>query len=145
MGYIRRFELKLLNRCNVATLLLHYVDAMFVQAITIGNRQLQVTIIALPSFISARGSTAKWVLTFSVLSVVATSFAFAVIVYFRNTSVTKQALMEEHHKKRMLEATKAAHEKTIAYACHQLRYGQWRRDSEGVRGCIDDPTPSHRI
>jgi hypothetical protein len=96
------------------------------QTLRFADREFKVTFAALPEYIALRRTrTPVYALSLAVVSVVLLSTLMAVttlVVYNRVTSAVQQAVLEEHHKKSVLEATKAAHEKTIAYACHQLRY-----------------------
>jgi hypothetical protein len=48
-------------------------------------------------------------------------FVVSVTLRLRERSDASRRLLEENHKKSILEAAKEAHERTIAYACHQLR------------------------
>jgi hypothetical protein len=48
--------------------------------------------------------------------------SLTLLAYIANSQATeRRLLMEEQHRSSVVEAAKQAHEKTIAYACHQLR------------------------
>ena len=96
------------------------------QFVQFADRRLQVEIAARPEFISRRRtSMPTFVLGLSlgmVLVLVCLLSAVLFIQVGRSRAAIRQRIVEEEHKKSVVQAAKEAHEKTIAYACHQLRY-----------------------
>ena len=95
------------------------------QSLRFGERDLVVTIAARPEFISKRRSNLpEVVLAFClVLVVVLVGLLVVGVVILQARARTKEQrrLAEEKHRIMLAEASKQAHERTIAYACHQLR------------------------
>ena len=97
-----------------------------VQHLKFGGRALSVQIAARPEFVAGRRSTMpSFVLAFAigmVVIVVSLLALMALVQFTREQPELRRRIMQEQHKMSLVEASKAAHEKTIAYACHQLRY-----------------------
>ena len=95
------------------------------QDIDFGDREFTVTIAARPEFIARRQSSLpQVVLGFAlgiVVVMVSLGVVMAVVQVIRARAALNAAVTHEKHKTSLIEASKAAHEKTIAYACHQLR------------------------
>ena len=102
-------------------------DWRFWQSLRFADRTFKVTFAALDGFVGARSTTNPvYVFSFAIFAVVASTClmgGLALLLYSRVRNSVQSAVLQEQHKKLMLQASKAAHEKTIAYACHQLRYG----------------------
>ena len=79
----------------------------------------------MPSFVSARQtSNPEFVLGFSlgiVLVLVALFALMALYVYAREKQSARVEEERRKHHTLLVKAAKEAHERTIAYACHQLR------------------------
>ena len=97
------------------------------QALQFGDRSFDVTIAAMPHYIASRKSSLpEFVVAFAVTLVVfAVGFVAtaAIAVVVREHGIAERRLLQEVHKQAVIEASKEAHERTIAYACHQLRSG----------------------
>lgn len=91
----------------------------------ISNRHFELTVAALPEFVSARATNNPvFILSFSLAIVFALVVLFAfVIVYqhFKSIAATKAQLEQQKQQHEVANAAKEAHERTIAYASHQLR------------------------
>ena len=100
----------------------HYL----VQSTHFGSRSLDITIAAMPNFISSRKSNLpEFVAAFAfivVVTLVGVISLVALVMAVRHSSVAERRLLTERHKQALVAASKDAHERTIAYACHQLRY-----------------------
>jgi hypothetical protein len=90
-----------------------------------GSLPLRMTIAALPNFIrSRRSDNPVYVLAFALGTNIAVILLFVLAsVYWRKDALARERLLlaAEQHQRRLMETAKDAHEKTIAYACHQLR------------------------
>jgi malonyl CoA-acyl carrier protein transacylase len=97
-----------------------------IQALHIFGRTCDVVIAARPSFIARRRTTMPLsVLGLSVgivLVVVCLLSAVLALHQHRVRGEMKQRQLREEHQLNVVNAAKEAHERTIAYACHQLRY-----------------------
>ena len=95
------------------------------------ERDLLVTIAARPEFITKRRTNLpEVVLVFCLVLVVVLVGLLVVgvaIQQARSREKEQRRLAEEQHRMKLAEASKQAHERTIAYACHQLRYGSVHR------------------
>ena len=91
-----------------------------------GERDLTVIVAARPEFISKRRSNLPEVVLAFCLAMVAVLVGLLVVgvAILRGRERVKQQrrVAEEEHRIVVAEASKQAHERTIAYACHQLRY-----------------------
>ncbi len=96
-----------------------------VQTLSVHDLTLRVTIAALPRFIeSRRTDNPIYVLSFALAMNLLLVLLFVVITVYmhsQQSSREQMLLAAEQHQRRLMEAAKDAHEKTIAYACHQLR------------------------
>ena len=101
------------------------------QILRFAERDLLVTIAARPEFITKRRTNLpEVVLVFCLVLVVVLVGLLVVgvaIQQARSREKEQRRLAEEQHRMKLAEASKQAHERTIAYACHQLRYGSARR------------------
>ena len=96
------------------------------QSIQFGDRSFDVTIAATAHFINSRKSSLPEFVAGSLIAVVivlvclVSTVALAVVV--REKGRSERRVLLERHKQAVAAASKEAHERTIAYACHQLRY-----------------------
>jgi hypothetical protein len=98
---------------------------MDVQTLTLGTLRLRVTIAGLPRFVAARRTdnpyyVLSFALAMNVLLVVLFVLA-SIYLHSQQAARAKQLMAAEHHQRKLAETAREAHEKTIAYACHQLR------------------------
>ncbi len=95
------------------------------QVVPFGNLDLRVTIAGLPRFIALRRTdNPAFVLSFALgmnLLVVLLFILGAVFLHSHEAARSRHLLAAEQHQRKLTEAAREAHEKTIAYACHQLR------------------------
>jgi signal transduction histidine kinase len=95
------------------------------QYVTLANRVFRVTMAALPEFSDKRStSNPSIVLGFSVGIVVVLVALFASLGFYqykKDMAVAKADAERRQQTALVMNAAKDAHEKTIAYACHQLR------------------------
>jgi hypothetical protein len=97
-----------------------------VQTISIANLRIRVTIAALPEFTATRRTNnPELLVVFAGVMTLALLTVFAVvIVHLDKHERLRVASIQaaEQHQRKLADAARDAHEKTIAYACHQLRY-----------------------
>ncbi len=97
------------------------------QTVFFGDRELAITFAALKSFSETRQTTnpdvAMWIVIGIVLLIVAMGVVILVLFQRKHELYVEQVLENEKQKRRLADTARAAHERTIAYACHQLRYG----------------------
>ncbi len=95
------------------------------QTITFGDRTLTLTIGALPSFQATRQTSnpdvAMWIVIGIALLIVALAVVILVLFNRKHGMYLDQLVENEKQKRRFADSARAAHEKTIAYASHQLR------------------------
>jgi Na+-transporting methylmalonyl-CoA/oxaloacetate decarboxylase gamma subunit len=95
------------------------------QTVFLGDLRMRVTIAGLPRFESSRRTdNPLYVLSFALgMNVMLVLLFVLASVYLHvQESVRRRMLMAaEQHQRKLTEAAREAHEKTIAYACHQLR------------------------
>ncbi len=101
------------------------VGACRLQIVMFGSLRLRVTIAALSSFVSSRRSdNPLYVLSFALGMNVMLVLLFvlaSVYLHVQEALKTRMLMAAEQHQRKLTEAAREAHEKTIAYACHQLR------------------------
>lgn len=95
------------------------------QNVTFGDRNFQLSIIAQPEFITSRRTqNPEFVLGFSLSIVFVLVILFALLgayLHWREMQRGKEEAEKRKQHALLITAAKEAHEKTIAYACHQLR------------------------
>jgi hypothetical protein len=103
-----------------------------VQSVRIGNMDVRATMAAMPRFVSSRRTdNPTFVFVFMLGANVLLVLLFvvaAVHMHGREPQRAAAALQAEQQRLKLTEAAREAHEKTIAYACHQLRYVKPTRD-----------------
>ena len=107
-----------------------------VQPLTFGDRVFDVTVAARPEFISVRRTDMPDIVLGVCIGIVVVLVVLITVVGMALYRKQKEAMMkrarEEQHRLSIVEASKLAHERTIAYACHQLRCAWW----SGRRGAV---------
>jgi hypothetical protein len=87
-----------------------------------------------------------------VLVLVCLLSAVALLHLNRVQAESKRRQLEERHEVKVISVAKEAHERTIAYACHQLRYGRDARAITSLAWCLceacdatitEKPPPHH--
>ena len=110
-----------------------------VQSLRFGMRELSVTMVALPEFVSARRTNLpEVVLAFCLVLVTVLVGLIVVGAAIHNARVKaeeQRRSVEEQHKASLLKASTQAYERTIAYACHQLRSARLLT-CKGDRVCV---------
>jgi signal transduction histidine kinase len=95
------------------------------QPIQVANNKYDMTIAALPAFVSSRTTdNPAFVLGFSLGIVVVLSILFtsaAVYQHRKDKAAAAAEIQRQQQHAQVVNAAKDAHERTIAYACHQLR------------------------
>ncbi len=82
-------------------------------------------VVALPRFTESRRThNPAYVFSFAlamILLLVALFLVVAVYMHLHQAARSRQLLAASQHQRKLMQIAKDAHEKTIAYACHQLR------------------------
>ncbi len=90
-----------------------------------GARQFRLQVAAMPAFLNARyTSNPRFVLGFSLGIVLVLVALFALLAWYVFAREKQSRKAEDQRRKQhslLVKAAKEAHERTIAYACHQLR------------------------
>ena len=89
------------------------------------DRTLTVTYASLPAFVSSRRTSnpdvAMWIVIGIVLVLVGASCILMIVFQKKHTLLVRQIVETEKHKRKLADTARSAHERTIAYASHQLR------------------------
>ena len=106
-----------------------YVCMCVCQPLSFGDRVFDVTVAARPEFINVRRTDMPDIVLGVCIGIVVVLVVLITIVGMVLYRKQKEAMMkrarEEQHRLSIVEASKLAHERTIAYACHQLRCAWW--------------------
>ena len=108
--------------CIVALSFVH------IQTVVFGDRTITMHYAALPEYLNERRTTnpdtAMWIVVGVVVLMVVTAVILLAAYERQNARYSALVLQAEKHRAMLVDTAREAHERTIAYACHQLRYGR---------------------